>query len=221
MTQKRPYRVLIVDDHDVVRSGIRALLESQIDIEIWGEAANATEAIVKVKSGKPDLVLLDLTLPKMNGLDVMRTILEFSPRPEVLILSMHCSVFIAREALRAGARGYVLKSDANSELLMALEHLRQGKPYFSRQLAAAMAEKIQLDPDSEAESIVREPRLSPREIEVLRMLAEGNGNKQVAAGLGISRRTVEAHRDHIMHKLKLSNFSELIRFAIRHHLVAG
>lgn len=220
MNQQMPYRVLVVDDHEIVRSGIRAILESQMGVEVCGEAANGVEAVEHVRKGKPDLVLLDLTMPEMNGLEAIRTIRQISPESDVLILSMHFSEFIAREALRAGARGYVLKSDANDELLTALEHLRQGKTYITTQLASSMAENFCHGADMDAGCSVGETHLSRREMEILQLLADGNSNKQVAAGLGISTRTVESHRDHIMHKMKFSNLAELIRFALRKNLVA-
>jgi len=124
------YRILVVDDHDVVRRGVRALLESQSGVEACAEAANGAEALEHVKKNKTDLVVLDLTMPEMNGLDAARAIRQTSPETEVLILSMHFSEEIAREVLRVGARGYVLKSDANSELIAAVQRLRQGKPFF-------------------------------------------------------------------------------------------
>ena len=122
------YRILVVDDHDVVRRGVRALLESQSGVEACAEAANGLEALEHIKKNKTDLVVLDLTMPEMNGLDAARAIRQTSPETEVLILSMHFSEEIAREVLRVGARGYVLKSDANSELIAAVQRLRQGKP---------------------------------------------------------------------------------------------
>jgi len=219
MTQQMPYRVLVVDDHEVIRFGIRQVLESQMGVEVCGEAANGVEAIEHVRTEKPDLVLLDLTMPEMNGLEVLRIIRQISPESDVLILSMHLSEFIAREAVRAGARGYVLKSDSTEELLVALEHLRQGKTYFTSRLAAAKPEDSSAGAKPDAKCVLEEALLSRREVEILQLLAQGNGNKQVAGRLGISRRTVEAHRHNIMHKMKFSNFPELIRFALRSNLV--
>jgi DNA-binding NarL/FixJ family response regulator len=220
MNQQKPYRVLIVDDHEVVRSGIRAILESQVGVEVCCEAANGVEAIEHVRTGKPDLVLLDLTMPEMNGLEVVRIIRQISPESDVLILSMHFSEVVVRETLRAGARGYLLKSDASDELLIALEHLRQGKTYFTSRLAAFMAKDDCHGANTDAACLVGETPLSRREIEILQLLAEGNSNKQTAARLGISTRTVESHRDHIMHKMNFLNLAELIRFALRNNLVA-
>jgi DNA-binding NarL/FixJ family response regulator len=220
MTQQKPYRVLIVDDHEVVRSGIRAILESQAGVEVCCEAANGLEAVEHVRTGKPDLVLLDLTMPEMNGLEVVRIIRQISPESDVLILSMHFSEVIVRETLRAGASGYLLKSDASEELLIALDHLRRGKPYFTSRLAAFMAKDCCHGANTDPACLVGETPLSRREIEILQLLAEGNSNKQIAARLGISTRTVESHRDHIMHKMNFLNLAELIRFALRNNLVA-
>ncbi len=220
MTPFAHYRVLVADDHEVVRSGIRALLESQRGIEVCGEAANGAETIEYVKAHKPDLVLLDLVMPEMNGIEVARMIRQASPESDVVILSMHFSEMIAQEALRVGARGYILKSDAHDDLLMAIEQLRQGKTYFTRRLEGLRNAHFRAGTDWYEDCQGAKVPLSHREIEILQMLAEGNSNKQVAASLGISTRTVETHRSRIMHKMSFSNYSELIRFAIRNNLLS-
>jgi DNA-binding NarL/FixJ family response regulator len=218
----RNYRILIVDDHPVVRRGIRAILESQPGIELWAEAANGVEALELVKSGKPDLALVDLTIPEMNGLELSTAIREASPETEVLVLSMHFSEELAREVLRCGALGYVLKSDADEELLVAVDHARRHQPFFTTQLANTMAQNFMagrpgdgtLDENGQPTS-----PLTEREIQVVQLLAEGKSNKEVAAALGVSTRTVESHRNHIMHKMNFTSFSDLIRFAVRSNLV--
>jgi DNA-binding NarL/FixJ family response regulator len=218
-TQKT-YRVLVVDDHDVVRRGVRALLESQPGVEVCSEAGTGLEAVDYVKKSKPDLVVLDLTMPDMNGLDAARVIRETSPETEVLILSMHFSEEIAREILRLGARGYLLKSDANTELIAAVQRLRQGKTFFTSRLTASMAESfVHGGPDLHSMSPVPGSPLTPREVEIVQFLAEGKSNKETAAALGVSTRTVESHRNHIMHKMSFTSFSDLIRFAVRNNLV--
>lgn len=210
----KPYRVLIVDDHAVVRHGVRALLESQPGIEVCSEASDGRAAIEHVQKLKPDLVVLDLTLPEMSGLDAARAIRETSPETEVLILTVHLSEGAAREAIRSGARGYVLKSDADRELILAVNRVRHHQPYFTDQLTEAMAESfIQEGYPGSA------PSLTEREIEVLRFLAEGNTTKEVAALLGVSAKTAETHRNRIMRKMNFASFSELVRFAVRHNLV--
>jgi DNA-binding NarL/FixJ family response regulator len=214
------YRVLVADDHDVVRRGVRALLEGQPGVEVCCEAATGVEAVEHVKRAKPDLVVLDLTMPDMNGLEAARVIRETSPETEVLILSMHFSEEIAREILRVGARGYLLKTDANTELIAAVQRLRQGKTFFTGRLTASMADSfIHATCDPNAMSPVPGAPLSPREVEIVQLLAEGKSNKETAAALGVSTRTIESHRNHIMRKMSFASFSDLIRFAVRNNLV--
>lgn len=217
---QKSYRVLVVDDHDVVRRGVRSLLESQPGVEVCSEAANGIEALEQVKRDKPHLVVLDLTMPEMNGLEAARAIREASPESDVLILSMHFSEEIAREVLRVGARGYVLKSDANTELLTAVQRLRQGKSFFTSRLATTMTDIFVNGPsDSSNKSLLPGTPLTTRELEIVQFLAEGKSNKETAGSLGVSTRTIESHRNHIMRKMGFTSFSELIRFAIRNNLV--
>ncbi|MGD0427298.1 MAG: response regulator transcription factor [Candidatus Acidiferrales bacterium] len=221
-TVPRPYRILVVDDHAVVRRGVRALLESQPGIEICCEAATGVEAVEYVRRGKPNLVLLDLTMPDMNGLEAARAIHDESPETDILILTMHFSEDVAREVLRSGARGYVLKSDADSELVAAIRHVQQHKPFFTGRLAMTMVESF-VNEQREGEASNDHPLpgcpLTARELEIVQLLATGKISKEVAATVGISTRTVESHRNHIMKKMNFSSFSELMRFAIRNHLV--
>jgi DNA-binding NarL/FixJ family response regulator len=174
------------------------------------------------KKNKPNLVLLDLTMPEMNGLEAARAIREESPETDVLILTMHFSEDVAREVLRSGARGYVLKSDADSELVAAVRHVQQHKPFFSGRLAMTMVESF-VNEEREGEPSTDHPLpgcpLTARELEIVQLLATGKISKEVAATVGISTRTVESHRNHIMKKMNFSSFSELMRFAIRNHLV--
>jgi DNA-binding NarL/FixJ family response regulator len=169
---------------------------------------------------RPDLVVLDLTMPEKNGLEVARMIRERSPSTDVLILTMHFSEEVAREVLRCGARGYVLKSDADGELLSAVRHIQEDKPFFTGKLAATMAESFVRDTRGAGTSIpADEAPLSQRELEVVQLLASGKSNKEAAASIGVSTRTVESHRNHIMRKMEFESFSDLIRFAIRNNLV--
>jgi DNA-binding NarL/FixJ family response regulator len=221
LPKSRPYRILVVDDHPVVRRGIRAILEMQPDIE-WIEASNGSEAIEVAKTMKPDLALIDLTMPEMNGLEVTAAIREQVPETEVIVLSMHFSEELAREVLRCGALGYVLKSDADEELLAAVDHARRHQPFFTTRLAMTMAHnfmagragEVVLDENGQPTS-----PLTERETQVVQLLAEGKSNKEVAAALGVSTRTVESHRNHIMHKMNFTSFSDLIKFAVRNNLV--
>jgi DNA-binding NarL/FixJ family response regulator len=218
----KPYRILVADDHAVVRRGVRALLENQPGLEVCCEASTGLEALEYVKKAKPNLVLLDLTMPEMNGLEAARAIHDESPETDVLILTMHFSEDVAREVLRSGARGYVLKSDADSELVAAVRHVQQRKPFFTGRLAMTMVESF-VNEQREGEPSSDHPLpgcpLTARELEIVQLLATGKISKEVAATVGISTRTVESHRNHIMKKMNFSSFSELMRFAIRNHLV--
>jgi DNA-binding NarL/FixJ family response regulator len=216
----KPYKILVVDDHSIVRRGIRSLLETQPDMQVCAEAADGATAMEQVIKERPNLVVLDLTMPEKNGLEVTRLIREESPSSEVLILTMHFSEEVAREVLRCGARGYILKSDADSELLAAVRHIKNNKPFFTGKLAASMAESFVRDTRGSGNSGKAEDvALSNREMEVVQLLASGKSNKQAAAMLGVSTRTVESHRNHIMRKMEFESFSDLIRFAIRSNLI--
>jgi len=214
----KPYRVLVVDDHAVVRRGVRSLLASQPGIEVSGEASTGVEPLEHVKKFKPDLVILDLTMPDMNGLEAARAVKEAAPDTEVIVLTMHFSDELAREVLRTGAIGYVLKSDADAELLAAVDHARQHQLFFTSKLALSMAQNFLGPLEGGQEANAGSP-LTPREIEVVQLLAEGKSNKEVAAALNVSTRTIESHRNHIMTKMKFASFSELVRYAVRNNLV--
>ncbi|HKS67065.1 MAG TPA: response regulator transcription factor [Candidatus Acidoferrales bacterium] len=215
----KSFRVLIVDDHAVVRRGLRTLLASQPGLEVCGEAATGAEALNLVRKNKPELVILDLTMPDMNGLDATRAIREESPNTTVLILTMHFSDELAREALRSGALGYVLKSDADRDLLAAVDHVRHGQPFFTGCLAASMVHTFVDGPVTSLGAGDSASTLTQREVEILQALAEGKSNKQVASALDVSTRTVESHRNHIMRKMGFDSFSDLVRFAVRNNLV--
>jgi len=214
----KAYRVLIADDHAIVRRGLRHLLTTQSGIEVCGEVTTGAETIDRTRKMKPNLVIVDLTMPDLNGLDAARLIREESPETDAMILSMHFSADLAREVLRAGALAYVLKSDADRELLAAVEHVRHHQPFFTGQLTASMMEIFlgRHKPDATTEP---GSTLSARQLEILQLLAEGNSNKQIAAALNISIRTVESHRHHIMRKMEFQTFSELVRFAVRHNFI--
>jgi DNA-binding NarL/FixJ family response regulator len=214
-----PYRILVVDDHPVVRRGVRAILDGQPGLQVCAETGDGNEALELVKKDRPDLVVMDLTLPNLNGLEVTVAVREMFPATEVLVLSMHFSEELAREVLRCGALGYLLKSDADAELLAAVDHMRHHEPFFTAKLATTMAQNFvagapEDDPDGRPGS-----PLTEREVQVVQLLAEGKSNKEVAGALGVSTRTVESHRNHIMRKMNFTSFSELIRFAVRSNLV--
>jgi len=211
-------RILIADDHDVVRRGLRALLENQPGWVVVDEAVNGREAVKKVEHWKPDVVVLDISMPELNGLEATRQILKAAPGTEVVILTVHESEQVVREVLQAGARGYVLKSDAGRDLVAAVKALSQHKPFFT----AKVAEMVLAGYLGQGASAVEEaaPRLplSSREREVTQLLAEGKSNKEIAKVLHLSVKTVETHRAKIMHKLGLHSIGDLIRYAIRHNI---
>jgi DNA-binding NarL/FixJ family response regulator len=214
----KAYRILVADDHAVVRKGLRRLIESQPGLEVSGEAATGIETIEHVRKARPDLVVLDLTMPEMDGFEAAREIREISPKTGILVLSMHFSEAFAREALRVGARGYILKTDADSELLTAIDRIRNGTPFLTSRLALATTDYLLGEKASNVPHLSDYP-LTDREVEIVQLLCAGKSNKQVAGALGISTRTVESHRNHIMQKMSFSNFSDLIRFAIRNDLI--
>ncbi len=214
-------RILIADDHEVVRKGLRSLLESEPGLEVVGEASNGREAVERAIAAKPDVVVLDIGMPELNGLEATRQIVKVAPRTEVLILTVYETEELIREVLRAGARGYVLKSDAGRLLLTAVEAVGAHKPFFtSRVSELVLAGFLSGDLRPSEETPAGSP-LTPREREVLQLLAEGKTNKEVAAALGIGLKTVETHRMNLMAKLGLHSVVELVRWAIRNGIVAA
>jgi len=208
-------RIIIVDDHAVVRRGVRALLESQGGWEVIGEATTGPEAVELARRLQPDIAVMDLTLPQMNGLDATRAVLKVSPRTEVLVLTMHHSEELARDALQAGARGYVLKSDADESLIAAVDSLRQHKPFLTPTVTEFVLDDYLRRTDAAPGGAV----VTPRERQIIQLLAEGSSNKEVASRLGLSVKTVDAHRANIMRKLRLRSTSDLVRYAIRNRIV--
>jgi two-component system response regulator NreC len=207
--------VVLVDDHAVVRSGLRLLLESQDDIEVVGEAGNAKDAIFRARALKPDVILLDVVMPGDSGIDVLPALRRESPETKVLVLSMQDDPTYVREAFAAGASGYVLKEAADAEVVAAVREVARGGSYVhpalgARLVAAEAAERAAAEADP----------LSEREREVLRLLALGHTNQEIAQALYISVRTAESHRAHIMEKLRLSTRAELVRYALAHGLLS-
>ena len=200
--------VLIVDDHAVVRTGLRLLLETQDDMEAVGEAGSVEEAVKQARKLRPDLVLLDLTMPGRAGLEAMPGLLEANPELKVLILSMEDDPRYVREAFAAGARGYLLKEAVANEVVGAIREVARGGRYVHPELGARL---IDTEPSTEGP---HEDPLSDREREVLTLLAMGHTNHEIAKQLFISVRTAEAHRAHIMKKLGLQSRAELVRYAL-------
>lgn len=202
-------RVLIVDDHALVRSGLRLLLEAEDDITVEDEGGNADEAIRLARLHKPDVVLLDVVMPGRSGLEAVPEILQAAPKAQVLVLSMQDDPSYVRQAFSAGAHGYLLKEAADAELVQAISDVANGHRYVHPALGARLA-AAEADAHDRAEA---DP-LSEREHEVLRLLALGHTNQEIAKMLFISVRTAETHRARIMQKLRLSNRAELVRYAL-------
>jgi DNA-binding NarL/FixJ family response regulator len=213
-----PLRILIVDDHAVVRRGVRSLLESQPGWEIVAEATTGREAVEQSRRLRPDIVVMDLSLPELNGLDATRQILKDAPDTEVLVLTMHHSEELARDVLQAGARGFVLKSDADENLIAAVDTLRRHKPFLTSTVTEFVLENYVRRGEASPEDATP-LAVTAREREVIQLIAEGRSNKEAAATLGISVKTIEAHRAKIMKKLRLHSVSDLVRYAIRNHIV--
>jgi DNA-binding NarL/FixJ family response regulator len=210
-----PLRILVVDDHPVMRRGIRALIESKAGWIVSAEAATGREAVALARKLQPDIVVLDLSLPELNGLDAARQIARESPRSEVLILTMHHSEELARNVLLAGARGYVLKSDAERYLVDAIASLERHEPF----LTATVTESVLHDYVRTADNRPAGATTTPRQREIIQLFAEGRTTKEIASDLQLSTKTVETHRANIMRKLGARTIADLVRYAIRNNIV--
>jgi two-component system response regulator NreC len=202
-------RTVVVDDHAVVRSGIRLLLDAEDDIEVVAEAGDAREAIFEARAHKPDVILLDVVMPGRSGIEVIPDLLKESPETKILVLSMQDDAAYVREAFAAGASGYVLKEAADAEVVAAVRDVADGGRYVHPVLGARLVEA-----EAEAQTRAEQDPLSDREHEILRLLALGHTNQEIAAELFLSVRTVETHRAHIMQKLRISTRAELVRYAL-------
>jgi DNA-binding NarL/FixJ family response regulator len=210
-------RILLADDHEVVRRGLRTLLEGQPGWEVCAQAADGREAVGKTKLLKPDIVVMDISMPVLNGLEATRQILKINSHTRVLILTMHESDQIVREVLDAGARGYILKSDAGHDLVAAVGALRRRNSFFTSKVADRVLDGyrgVRAKDDGSSCG-----RLTPREREVLQLLAEGKSSKEVAVTLDVSVRTAETHRANIARKLDLHSISDLVRYAVRNNII--
>lgn len=215
----KPLRIIIADDHGLVRQGVKAVIESQRSWELCGEADNGRTAVELVRKLKPDLAVLDITMPELNGLDATRQIKLDSPKTKVLILTMHDSEALADEVLLAGARGYLLKSDAAELLPKAIETLVTGKNFLTPRIAGPGNGTRKAAASGPTEESFPRFRLTPRERQIVQLLAEGKTNKEVAFVLEISLDTVETHRKNILNKLRLRSTADLVRYAIRNQLI--
>ena len=214
-----PIRILLADDHTIVRDGLRAILEREPDMAVIAEAADGRECIRLAESSAPDVVVMDLGMPNMNGMEATRRIVSSNPRIGVVILSMHQDESYVLGALKAGAKGYLLKDSMRGEVLQAIRAVHQGRSFLTRKVA----QMLQEDYVSRLEERGLEDRydlLSDREREVLQFIAEGRANKEVATLLNISLTTVETHRGHILQKLDIHSVPELILYAVRKGIIS-
>jgi len=210
-------RILIADDHEVARKGIRSLLESHAGWEVCGEARDGREAVECACKLKPDVLLLDIGMPNLNGLDATRQILTMIPEARILILTVHDSEQVVREVLAAGARGFLLKSDAGRDLVAAVEALQHRRTFFTSSVAQMMLEGY-LRPHDEGDASGQRV-LTPREREVIQLVAEGKTTKEVATALQLSVKTAETHRTNLMRKLDLHSVAALTLYAVRNGIV--
>ena len=206
-------RILLADDHAVVRQGFKMILGAQSDMEIVAEAGNGREAVESAEKLRPDVVVMDVAMPELNGIEATRRIIDASPHTRVLALSMHKDTVYVREILRAGARGYLLKDSPAGELVAAVRAVASGEGYLSPAVSNAVLDDYRRHVTNPIDL------LTSREREVLQMLAEGKTNKEIAGVLNLSVYTVDAHRGRIMEKLNLHSINELVRFAVRNGLI--
>jgi two-component system response regulator NreC len=214
-----PIRILLADDHTVVRDGLRALLEKQPDMEVVGEAADGRDSILLAAEHNPDVVMMDIAMPNMNGIEATRRIVTANPNTAVVILSMHSDESYVLRALKAGARGYLLKDSLRSDVIDAIRAVSQGRSFLARKVGRILQEDYvrQLERRGLDDSY---DLLTDREREVLQLIAEGRTNKEVAGLLLVSLTTVETHRTHILQKLGLHSVPELILYAVRKGIIS-
>ncbi len=216
----KPLRILIADDHEVVRQGVRALIEGEKGWEVCGVADTGREAVLLTEQLEPDIVILDMNMPGLNGLEAARQIKRLRPATEILIFTGEDTDALIRRIFEAGAKSFVLKSDAGKYLIEAIQALAQHKPFFTKKASDVVFARFAAGAEKPAAG--RRPdhdRLSPRERELVQLLAEGKSNKETAGALGISTRTAEVHRAAILRKLNIKSLPELVRYAIRNHVI--
>jgi DNA-binding NarL/FixJ family response regulator len=211
-------RIMVADDHEVVRRGLRSLLEGQPGWQVCGEATDGRDVLKKAAELKPDIVVIDIAMPNLNGLEATRQLLKANPNTRVLVLTLHDSDQLIREVLTAGASGFLLKTDAARDLVSAVDALRQNKTYFTSRVASMVLNGFLKGGPGAIVSDSISP-LTPREREIVQLLAEGKSTKEVASVLGLSVKTAETHRSNIMRKLELHSVSELVLYAVRNNIV--
>ena len=215
----KPLRILVADDHDLMRRGIKMLLQSHSGWEVCEEAKTGVEAVTRTEELKPDILILDINMPDLDGVAAARRIRKTSPSTEILILSMHYSDQLIREIVEAGARGFIAKSDPERDLNIAVETLANHNPFFTPQVTEVILGSFNLGGTvKEFPELIRE-RLTPHERKIVQLVATGKSSKEIASLLGISIKTVDTHRTNVMRKLALHSVSELVRYAIRNQIV--
>jgi two-component system, NarL family, response regulator NreC len=212
-------RILLADDHNVMRRGLRLLLESQPDFKVVAEAADGRQAVAQAEAHKPDVVVLDVAMPNLSGIEAAQRILSDAPSVAVVVLSMHSDEGYVLRALKAGAKGYLLKDSAEGDLIEAIRAVTQGKTFFSPEISRMLVEDYVREIRSRGVEDSYE-LLTSREREVLQMIAEGRSNKEVATALNLSLYTVETHRRNLQDKLNLHSLAELILYAVRKRVIS-
>lgn len=208
----------MVDDHDVVRRGLKALLQEHAGWEVCAEATSGRDAVELARQMQPHIAIVDLMMPDLNGLETTRQVCKVSERTQVLVFTMHYSETLVHEVLEAGARGYLLKTDGERNIVAAVEKLLNRQTFFSAQVSETVIEGFLRSGRQSGGKDESGPRLTPREREVIQLLAEGHRNKKIAQRLGISVKTVETHRTTLMRKIGVKSIVEVVRYAVRNHL---
>lgn len=211
----RAVHILLADDHEVVRKGLRALLEAQPGWKVIAEATDGRDAVEKAKELRPDVAIVDIGMPCLNGLEATRQIVKKAPRTRVLVLTMHDTNPLIQQVVKAGARGYVLKSDVASDLVAAVEALCHDQTFFTSKVSQIILDRYVGKPEDAENAVDEDSPLTPREREVVQLLAEGKSSKEVASVLGISVKTAETHRINLMRKLDCHSVAEVVRYAVR------
>jgi DNA-binding NarL/FixJ family response regulator len=212
-------RLMVADDHDIVRKGVRDLLEAHVGWTVVAEAATGTEAVTKVGEIKPDVAILDISMPTLNGLEAARQIIQSGSKTRILILTIYDSDTLIKQMLDAGVRGYVLKSDAVRDLVLAVEALQHGKTFFTSKVAEMVLDGYLKKVNKPADTESLATRLTPRQREILKLFAEGKTSGEAAAVLGMSIKTAETHRAALMTRLNCHSISELVRYAVRNKII--
>jgi len=212
-------RILVVDDHDVVRRGLRSVLEAHPGWQVCAEATNGRNAVAQVQELNPDVIVMDISMPDMNGLEAARQIKKIWPKVEIVMLSVHFSDQLVREIVDAGAKSYILKSDAERDLVIAVEAVANHRSYFTTQVSEMVMDGFRRRDAAPTPQALKRERLTAREREIVQLLAEGRSSKQVATTLGISTKTAETHRANIMRKLEIHSVSDLVRYAVRNQII--